>query len=51
MEHVIEPVEMSDEARHGLAVIIKQLGACNYECEAGPLELNIAFILLKELIG
>jgi hypothetical protein len=29
---------------------IKQLESCNYECVAGSLNNNIAFIALKELI-
>jgi hypothetical protein len=29
--------------------IVNQLEACNYECEAGKLENNTAFVLLKEL--
>ncbi len=30
-----------------LPEIIEQLESCNFECEAGPLELNMAFIRLK----
>lgn len=29
--------------------IVEQLEGCNYECEGGPLNMNIAFIKLKEL--
>jgi hypothetical protein len=29
--------------------IVEQLELCNYECEAGKLENNTAFVLLKEL--
>lgn len=32
-----------------LREIIKQLQDCHYECEAGPLEKNIAFQALCEL--
>ena len=33
-----------------LREIIEQLESCNYECEAGSLERNIAFIELKERV-
>ncbi len=29
--------------------IVEQLERCGFECEAGPLENNTAFIALKEL--
>jgi hypothetical protein len=29
--------------------IVEQLEACNFKCEAGPLELNESFIELKKL--
>ena len=29
--------------------IVNQLESCNYECEAGPLKNNIAFISLKKM--
>jgi hypothetical protein len=32
-----------------LPAIIKQLKACGFECEAGPLEMNTAFIELERL--
>ncbi|WP_342512262.1 hypothetical protein MKY34_16785 [Sporosarcina sp. FSL K6-1522] len=32
-----------------LRKIVKVLESCRYECEAGPLENNTAFIALKEL--
>jgi hypothetical protein len=31
-----------------LKEIVKQLESCGYECEAGPLRNNTAFIALKE---
>jgi hypothetical protein len=31
-----------------LALIVEQLVACNYQCEAGPLVLNRAFLALRE---
>lgn len=34
-----------------LPEIIEQLKSCQYECEAGPLENNIAFKALEELAG
>jgi hypothetical protein len=33
-----------------LAEIVKQLESCNYECEAGPLANNVAFIALKNML-
>lgn len=30
--------------------IIEQLEACNFRCEAGPLEKNVAFVALKEML-
>ena len=35
--------------RYALKSIIEQLRSCNYECEAGPLENNTAFMALCEL--
>jgi hypothetical protein len=32
-----------------LAEIIEQLESCNYECEAGPLENNVAWQELKKV--
>lgn len=32
-----------------LKEIVEQLESCKYECQAGPLENNVAFIELKEL--
>jgi len=29
---------------------IKQIESCNFECEGGILELNVAWIALKELV-
>lgn len=34
-----------------LPEILEQLEACGYRCEAGPLENNLAFIALKEMIA
>lgn len=34
-----------------LADIVKQLDACDFECEAGPLRNNVAFLTLKEMAG
>ncbi|MCV4329227.1 hypothetical protein ACWGRE_07625 [Bacillus velezensis] len=34
-----------------LKEIVEQLKVCRYECEAGPLENNIAFQKLAELAG
>lgn len=36
-------------AKYALKAIVEQLESCGYECEGGPLELNTAFIALKEL--
>lgn len=33
-----------------LKEIVEQLESCNYECEAGPLENNVAFIELKKRV-
>lgn len=33
-----------------LQEIIEQLESCHYECEAGPLENNVAWIELKQLM-
>jgi hypothetical protein len=33
-----------------LQEIIEQLESCNYECEAGRLENNVAFIELKKVL-
>ena len=35
--------------RYALKAILEQLRFCNFECEAGPLVLNTAFIALEEL--
>lgn len=32
-----------------LPEIIAQLEACHFECEAGPLEMNVAFVELKKM--
>lgn len=32
-----------------LKQIVEQLESCNFECEAGPLENNVAFIELKRM--
>lgn len=32
-----------------LPEIIVQLEACRFECEAGPLEMNVAFVELKKM--
>ena len=32
-----------------LKEIVEQLELCGFECEAGPLENNVAFIELKEM--
>ena len=34
-----------------LPAIVRQLKCCGFECEAGPLELNTAFIALEALKG
>ncbi|NMW10775.1 hypothetical protein [Bacillus velezensis] len=34
-----------------LKEIVEQLKVCRYECEAGPLENNVAFQKLAELAG
>lgn len=31
-----------------LKEIVEQLKACGYQCEAGPLENNVAFIALEQ---
>lgn len=36
-------------AKYALRGIVSQLESCDYECEAGPLELNTAFLALKEM--
>lgn len=33
-----------------LKEIVEQLEMCGFECEAGPLENNTAFVALKELV-
>lgn len=38
---------MSNQAKMSLAEIAEQLQSCNYECEAGALDNNVAFIELK----
>lgn len=35
--------------RYALKAIVEQLRLCEYECEAGPLTLNTAFLALEEL--
>ena len=32
-----------------LKEIVAQLEACHYECQAGPLEMNVAFVNLKKM--
>lgn len=32
-----------------LKEIVEQLKSCGYECEAGPLENNVAFMELEEM--
>lgn len=32
-----------------LLEIVEQLRSCNYECQAGPLETNVAFVELERL--
>jgi len=34
---------------NNLAEIVAQLASCGYECEAGPLEKNVAFIELQRM--
>lgn len=34
-----------------LPEIVEQLRSCNYGCEAGPLENNVAFQVLEEMAG
>lgn len=36
-------------AKFALRGIVEQLESCGYECEAGPLENNTAFLALREL--
>lgn len=36
-------------SRYALCAIVEQLESCGFECEGGPLELNTAFIALKEM--
>ena len=38
-----------DLTYYALKGIVEQLESCNYECEAGPLERNTAFLALREL--
>ncbi len=33
-----------------LTAIVEQLEYCEYECEGGPLKMNVAFIALKEMV-
>ena len=42
----IQPFE-----RWTLREIVEQLDACNYQCEAGGLDHNEAFIALKRMAG
>jgi hypothetical protein len=35
--------------RESLKKIVAQLEKCNYECEAGVMEMNVAFLALKQL--
>ena len=36
-------------AKDSLRKIVAQLRSCNYECEAGVLNMNVAFLALEEL--
>ena len=48
---VIVPLKVFEKERvkeMSIQEIVNQLEACNYECEAGPLENNTAFIELKK---
>lgn len=49
LEHIDELERLVPEARVALKAIVKQLEMCNFECEAGPLRLNTAFISLQEM--
>lgn len=37
------------EEKWTLKEIVEQLESCGYECEAGKLEFNVAFIALKKM--
>lgn len=41
--------EENDSVRKSLSQIVTQLKSCRYECEAGPLENNLAFVELERL--
>jgi hypothetical protein len=43
----IAPILPNHYATASLSEIVDQLAACSYRCEAGPLELNLAFIELR----
>jgi hypothetical protein len=43
----VQPAQPNIFLTASLADIVQQLESCGYRCEAGPLELNIAFIELK----
>ncbi len=40
---------VSTGVKSSLAKIIEQLDSCNYECEAGVLKMNVAYLALKKL--
>lgn len=42
-------ITVRSEQQMNLKEIVEQLEWCKYECQAGPLENNTAFIALKEL--
>lgn len=42
----IAPIFSNPYATASLDEIVAQLRSCSYRCEAGPLELNLAFIEL-----
>lgn len=48
----IEEVEnqIDQQNQEMYKMIFDQLDKCNYECEGGPLRLNIAYIELKKLL-
>lgn len=46
---VVQEICRAAERVTTLQSIVEQLRSCKYECEAGPLELNTAFIELVNL--
>ena len=50
-KHIKTEEEKDREKYNDLSEIVKQLESCNYTSVAGPLEKNIAFIVLQEKAG